>query len=243
MNRIHSIIRVAIVALIPTTAILTDSLAQVAQQPDSATSAERSPLPSVLAATGQWARYVPKKQRRGVVKKAQEESGGGAAIATNSMSVAVWITEPVAAAIVSDQADRERLSPEEAEASFQALRPANSYVIGLVIRILDDPDFDIGDADEKDSEKILRRNEVFLQRKSDKTRFSRGEIHDTDLDVMLSDGFSPNRFLFYFPKLDREGRSLLTALDDAMQFHFKLVNKEIVLDFAPKKFVEALTEL
>lgn len=210
---------------------------------DSATQTVTPAKPSVVDAQGNWLRYVQKNKRRDIVKNARQESGIGAGLATNSISAAIWISEPVAAAIVSAQMDRERLTPEEAEESFRALRPADAYVIGLVIRLLEDPDFDIGDTDEKDSKKILKRREVFLQRKADTSRFSRGEIHDTDLDLMMAEGFSPNRFLFFFPKVDREGRPLVSALGDVMQFQFKLVKKEIVLNFEPRKFADALKDL
>lgn len=167
----------------------------------------------------------------------------GAGLSTSTMMFAEWMTATAAAAIVSEQVDRERLTPEEATASFLTLRPPDSYVVALVIRMLYEPEFDMGNADEKGSEKFLRRKVVFLQRKSDKSRFSRGTIQDTDLDVMLAEGFSPNRFLFYFPKVVTTGRPLIETMDGVMQFQFKFSTKEIALDFEPKKFVATIGDL
>ena len=189
----------------------------------------------------QWSKYVPKKERKDILKRSMRGTGLGAIMAGHSTG-AFWVTEPMARAAVSDLIDRERLTAEAADKKYAELRPENVYcflintarlpMLGGPVRASTLPD-------------PLHRKEVFLQRAENRELFSKGNVSDHEFDIFLGGSSSSllSTYVLILPKTDRDGQPIVRALTDKIELQFTLSNKKIILEFKLKDLVSSLNDL
>ena len=190
----------------------------------------------------QWDKYIPEKQRRGLIKKSSRGSGMGALMAGQN-ALATWITEPIARVYVSEKIDKERISNDEAQKFYQSLRSQNYYIFAILTfsgspGLVSARASTIGDP--------LARNEIFLQRKDNNKIFSKGEAPAHDSDFIIGgylSGSSQSTYIVLFPKTTREGGSLVQDLNEKIEIQFRLAQKKVVLEFKLKDFTSQIDEL
>lgn len=190
----------------------------------------------------QWDKYVPEKQRTGLLKKAVKVTGLGAAM-TGQDAWAFWITDSVARVLVSRTIDKERLTIEEAEERYKALRPKSSFLILLNIRrmrvVRGTTATSIGEP--------LAEREIFLQRAADTKQFSKGAILEHNFDInlagILGGAEFTSTYYLMFPEITRDGETLIKSLDEKIEFQFVMSGKKVVLEYKIKDLAAKLEDL
>jgi hypothetical protein len=166
-----------------------------------------------------WKRYIPKNQRVKAVKPGVKVSGFGLS-STGQTAMCFWITDPVAAAFVSETIDKERLSDQEADERFNALRPGDKYLFLIDVSRLGIT----GRTSAKSLADPLAKNEIFLQRKEDNQQFSKGVIQEHNFNLSIGGilGGSELRSTYFvaFPKQTRNNTDLIKSLDDKIEIQF-----------------------
>lgn len=193
----------------------------------------------------QWSKYVPDKPRREIVKKSSRATGIRVATLGYSIGIA-WITEPMARAVVSEMIDRERLTPEEADARYLKLRPEKSFLF-MMFTHQTATRSPLGVTSARSLGDPITASETFLQRSDDQKRFSKAEIIEHDSDLVFA-GLAPtvgaqNTYKIVFPRADRSGELLVKDLADKMEIQFTLSGRKIVLDYKLKEMIASLQEL
>lgn len=192
-----------------------------------------------------WSKYVPKNQRKEIIKKSSRTAGGiGRIMATGLVASALWVTESLACVIVSDAIDRERLTPEEADQKYTVFRPdVSSYRFLInVIGTAGGP-FPRGPRRGSEIGNPLPHNEIFLQRSENHDIFSKGKVGDQTYDVFLGTGGDVSSYLVEIPKLTRSGEPVIRSLDDKIELQFTLPGRPAVLEYKPKDLVKSLDDL
>ncbi|MEW6212310.1 MAG: hypothetical protein AB1631_28540 [Acidobacteriota bacterium] len=193
----------------------------------------------------QWDKYMPEKGRKSIVNKARRVSGVGAAMAGH-IALAIWITDPVARAFVSDAIDKERLTPDEAETRYRQLRPEGSiaFLIDARRQTANKP---FGNTKASTLDDPLVAAETFLQRADDRNTFSKAEVADHKFEINLGSFFRPGDlqsvYRVVFPRVDRQGKPIIRDLSDKIEIQFNLAGKKIVLDYKVKEVVSRLEDL
>jgi len=197
------------------------------------------------AVNGQdWSRYIPQKQRKDIIKRASRASGVGAVLRTQTLSGAIWITEIVARALISDMVDRERITKEEAESRYRAIRPENTYVIGILTRHLNaGPTIIGGSLSAKQVLDPIDKAALFIQRQDDQKNFTKGEVSDRDFDIYLEGIQAENIYIVIFPRKNREGEPVVRVVTDKIEVQYFIGPKKIVLDYKIKDLVSRLEDL
>jgi hypothetical protein len=185
----------------------------------------------------QWSRYIPEKQRNDIYKKSAKVTGMGAAL-SHRMGIAIWVTEPVARAIVSEAVDRERLTPEEAEAKYRLLRPDDTYTFLIDARGFITTPFGAYKTDAP-----VRASEAFLQRADDRNSFSKGEVKQSDIAIHIRGIENESLYIVRYPKLNRSNEPLVKGGQDKMEIQFSLAGKKVVFTYKIKDLVERLEDL
>lgn len=225
----------------------------IGQEPADSPSPEPAKAEVVLRAPttpdGQWARYMVKKERKGILKKSLRSEGFGAVFAGGFqasggiMPVSMWVTDPVARSLVSTQVDEERLTPDEAEARYLELRTPDAYTLLLFTK-------EIAEAPMarrpklKESANPVEENKVFLQRKDDVKLFSKGATvaHDWDMKLDEFGGFD-NNYIFRFSKESTTNQPLVRGLTEKLELQFTLIGTVHKFKYELKDLVKSLEEL
>ena len=191
----------------------------------------------------EWSKYVPEKQRKDIIKKAMRASGIGAALKSGMQSFTLWVTEPVACALVSSMIDHGRLTGAEADERYRKLRPVESYLLAVFTSVVDpgNPLFSPRSAGE--AVDPLDPAALFIQRADDRKVFSKGTITEQDFDVSLS-GIKPQTlYVISFPRYSRDEQPIGRSLADKLELQYHLGPKKVILDYKIKDLVARLEDL
>lgn len=209
---------------------------------------ERQRVEGAVSAPGEsavWSRYVPKKERKDTVKRAVSGAGMGAMM-SGRITAAIWMTDRVARVLVSEDIDAERLDATEAEKRYQRLRVPDKYAILIyadAIKGGGGPYGGYSSATAEELEGTLDTSRGFLQRRKNEKAFSRGEWMSERFPFRLGGRRYEKSFIVLFPKSMEQGEPLLPAIDQKLELIYFFLDKEIKLEFEPKKFAAALEEL
>ncbi|HLG16130.1 MAG TPA: hypothetical protein VJH03_16725 [Blastocatellia bacterium] len=187
-----------------------------------------------------WSHYVPAKGRGDTIKRARRNSGAGAALATNLVILTYWVTDPVAKAIVSDMADRERLTESDANKRYEVYRKEDKFVFIVEVNEVA-AGYSRGSL--KESASPLSSREIFLQRADNHKEFTKGNIEEGEIDFQLGSGKQTNTYILTFPKKTRGGQSLIRQLDDRVEIQVSLKAKTVLLDYKIKDLVTRIEDL
>lgn len=152
-----------------------------------------------------WSGYMPEKERKAAIKRAYRRSVVKKNFAMGIFLDTVWVTRDVARAVVSRMVDEERLSADEADSRFAALRPPDRYLVHIRTSALE------GGLE-------FRSNSLFLQRAGNRDLFTRGvESEDLvfDTDIRVSDKDVSR--VIAFPKLTDTGEAIIGGLGDTVE--------------------------
>lgn len=192
-----------------------------------------------------WNRYVPKKERKDTVRRAVSAAGMGAMM-SGRITAAVWLTEKVARVLVSEDIDAERLDATEAEKRYQRLRVPDKYAILIYADAIKGRGGLYGGYSSATAEELdgaLDTSRGFLQRRKNEKAFSRGEWMRERFPFRLGGRRYEKSFIVLFPKSIEPDVPLLPAIDQKLELIYFFLEKEIKLEFEPKKFAAALEEL
>jgi hypothetical protein len=185
----------------------------------------------------QWQRYVPPNRRGDLLKKNIRTSGMGAVI-SGKASLVIWITEPVACALVSNIVDHERLTADEAEAKYRTLYNPDAYTLFIgSLGIVGTP---FGAYTKRED---VHLPESFLQRADDKSAFAKGEAKPFEGSFYIRGMNAYNQIILEFPKVTRSGQPYIKDLADKIEIQFVLSEKKIVLQYKVKDIAASLNEL
>jgi hypothetical protein len=190
------------------------------------------PASSATPMSEAWTRYVPAKERKRAFERAtKRDIVKLSAIAGNPVDT-TWVTSSVAAAIVSQRVDDERLDAVAAESRFAELRPADSFVVFVAVP-----------ANATSPE--LQANALFMQRSDDRGVFSRGQLK-AEADTVQAGAFIPRASHWYsvsFPKTSESGAAIVRSLDDRIEISLKTqYKKPSVTTYSPRELVKTLDE-
>lgn len=179
----------------------------------------------------QWSKYIPEKQRKDILKKSARGTKVGGAFGSLFVNV-VWINDSTARAMVSTLIDRERLTPDEADARYLKFRPSNSFLfLVFVFRSGISP---LGESGRAIVNPLLA-SETFLQRADDHQKFAKAEVADHDSDLFYSGlfgaGGTENTYKILFPRADRSGSPIVRDIADKIELQFNLAGKKVVLEY------------
>ncbi len=184
-----------------------------------------------LAPQSTWSKYMPKKQRVSTVRGFSKSTGLGGLMKGASMGAFLWVTDPVASAIVSDAIDDERLTPEEADARYALLRAPDVYTFIAVVIVVRGYGF-FTRADTVDVPGgPFAENQLFLQLKENTQTFSRGEVHPDPISISVGGKTSKSNYIVRFPKTSRDGAPLVLDPPRKVQVQFKVDTKTAVFDY------------
>ncbi len=190
----------------------------------------------------EWGRYVPEKGRKATVKQAVRLSGMGAAVSSGQQAYVLWVSDPVARAMVSNMVDRERLSEEEAETRYKSLRPDDGYIILIFTKFIGTPK-PMRSPRASEAADPLTRGELFIQRAADRKSFSKGELLERSFDVDLGLFSAENSYIISFPKKNRSNEMIARDINDKLEVQFSLGAKQVILDYKIKDLVSRLEDL
>jgi hypothetical protein len=144
--------------------------------------------------------------------------------------IGYWITPTMAQALVSHSIDRENLSPELAEARYQAIRSKESH---LVFVATPDSPLELG-----------TRISVRLVTKEDKVGIE-GSVQNVPfrMPFVVSGGPNPQGYILAFPRLNTRGERVINGLDDEVVIVIDYSGEKIYLRSKPKRFVSGLDDL
>jgi len=188
----------------------------------------------------EWAHYVPEKNRSDIIKHVKRDSGFARMMATNFRVTVYWLTEPLADVLVSSAVDKERLSENEANERYQKYRNIGQYV--FLIKVQETQGRHIR-GNVSDVVNPLQSGEVFLQRADDHKVFARGVIQNSSYDFRLEDGGMSNYYLLTFPKVSKDGQSLIHSLDDKVELQISMPEKPVIFEYRIKDLVVRLEDL
>jgi hypothetical protein len=199
-------------------------------------------LMCVIGQAQQWDKYIPEKQRKGAMRRAIKFPGVGASLGSGTISYTIWITEEVARSVVSRMIDRERITPEEAEERYKAMRLEGMHVFGIATKSVGSPS-PIGSRRASKIVDPLTASELFIQCNDDRKVFSKGTIADLGFDIELGMGSVENVYVVSFPRMTREGHLVVKDLSDKIEIQYSLGTKKVILDYKIKDIVTRLEDL
>lgn len=193
------------------------------------------------ATQNEWPKYVPPKQQKEILKKAARTTGVGGILVKSSIAGIYWVTEAVARALVSQMVDKERLTNDEADARYRALRKDGVYTIAVYSSSLG-----FGGLKPKTVNETIDpigKNDFFLQRAEDRKIFSKAVVEKESFDLVVN---SPQTIVTYTARLSREdraGQPIVRGLEDKIEVQFSLSGKTAILDYKIKALVTRLEDL
>jgi hypothetical protein len=192
-----------------------------------------------LAAPGQqWNRYIPEKQRKDIIKKAIKVTGMSSAFSGRT-AASTWVTDQVARAIISDAVDKERLTSEEAEVRYRALRPDGQYLILIGSFGMAPSPFGA-----RNVKTVIHPSEAFLQRADDRQNFSKGEVTESASPFYLRSFPEGATFVtITFPRANRSNAPIIKDLNDKIEVQFVVSGRKTVMEYKMKDLAASLEEL
>jgi hypothetical protein len=204
-------------------------------------------LCGTIAQGQEWNRYVESKDRKDILKKASRKSGIGAMMAANATARVIWVTDPVARALVSQMIDA-GLSKSAANGEYLDLREQRYHLFILVIQRADR-----GASQKPWSEQLepLDRKAFYLQRSNDPyAKSSEGEVTGARLYRRLADGLSVDPdlsdghlYVVLVPRKTEVNDPVVKDLNDEVTPQFAMSGKSVVLKFKIKDLVARVEDL
>lgn len=189
------------------------------------------PAHSTSAAQG-WGGYLPEKQRKDILKKARKREVTMDGLIGGTIIDTIWVTRDVARAAVSLRIDDERITVDEAERLYAALRPADRYLVHVRYSTLPDgPE--------------LNENGLFLQRAGAKDIFTRGkQVNALVFDSGIRTTVQDNQIILEFSKTSENGAPIVRSMDEKIEVSIKTqYKKPSVTEYAVKDLVRDLVDL
>lgn len=179
-----------------------------------------------------WLWYMPQSERKAAIKRTYRRSVVKKNFAEGIGLDTIWVTRDVARAVVSRMVDEERLTVEDADARFAALRPSDRYLVHVRVS-----------AHEGGLE--FRAKSLFLQRLGNVGHFTRGEVVD---DLVFDSGITVSTndvsHVLAFPRVTDNGSPLIVRLDESVELSLQTqYSKPGVVRYDLRQIVSTVSEL
>jgi hypothetical protein len=194
-----------------------------------------------VQAVQQWSKYIPEKDRKQIRKKTTKAVSSAF---SNGTAIVTWVTDETAQVLVSTMIDRERLSNSEADKRYAAMRTGQyTFFVRVHFVMVGREPIGIHRHSTTELADPIKSETIFLQRADDAKVFARGTATQTSFNVSEGVAEDVSTYLVSFSKADDDGKPIVRALSDSIEFQFELAGKKSKAKFALQDIATTLDTL